>query len=131
MAQNIRQLQFHFIDEARGEIRLSLNPEHLGRVRIRLSLDGNQLSGQIVAENQDAARLLQDHLQNLEQSFREGGFERGKLDVSVNDGNPREQGSGGSHGRSSAAETDSFDRDSAGGSGSAFLEETSQINYIA
>ncbi len=86
MAQNLRQLQFRLLDQNRGEIRLRLSPENLGQLRIHLNIDGGQISGRIVADNAEAARILQDNMQQLEASLREGGFENQGLNVSVGGG---------------------------------------------
>ena len=83
LAQNIRQLQFRLLDQNRGEIRLHMKPENLGQVRIHLSIEGSQLSGRILAENMEAARILQDNMQHLEASLRAGGFDSQGLNVSI------------------------------------------------
>ncbi len=86
LAQNLRQLRFRLLDQNRGEIRLRLNPDNLGQLRIHLSMDGNQLSGHIVADRAEAARILQNNMQQLEASLREGGFDNQGLNVSVSGG---------------------------------------------
>ena len=91
LAQNLRQLQFRLLEHNRGEIRLRLSPEHLGQLRIHLSVEGSQLSGRIMAESAEAVRILQDHLPQLQESLREGGFSG--LNVSVGGGQENQQGS--------------------------------------
>ncbi|WGK69382.1 flagellar hook-length control protein FliK [Candidatus Haliotispira prima] len=86
LAQNLSQLRFRLLDRNRGEIRMSLNPENLGQIRIHLNIDGSQLSGHIVADSPEAARILRDNMQHIEASLREGGFDNQELNVSVGGG---------------------------------------------
>lgn len=136
LAQNIRQIQFHMHDQNRGEIRLRLNPENLGQVRIHISINGNQLTGQIMADNAEAARILQEHLHRLESSFREGGFESSGLNVSVGG---QGQGASGSeqsredrrHTASRANNSEGISSESSAPAASLVQESTNQINYTA
>ncbi len=73
-------------DGGRGEIRLDIKPEHLGNVRIRVSLEDSNIVGKIFVENSSIRDIFEQNLQNLQRSFREHGFETASLEVAVGDG---------------------------------------------
>ncbi len=73
-------------DGGRGEIRLDIKPEHLGNVRIRVSLEDSNIVGKIFVENSSIRNIFEQNLQNLQRSFREHGFETASLEVTVGDG---------------------------------------------
>jgi flagellar hook-length control protein FliK len=82
-----------------GLIRLSLRPEHLGNVKIRLEMSENKVVGRIVVESGEALRAFEQELRSLEQAFRDSGFEGATLEMSVSSdggrggaGNHRENG---------------------------------------
>jgi flagellar hook-length control protein FliK len=66
-----------------GLIRLSLRPEHLGNVKIRLEMSENKVVGRIVVESGEALRAFEQELHSLEQAFRDSGFEGATLEMSV------------------------------------------------
>jgi flagellar hook-length control protein FliK len=68
-----------------GEIRLVLRPEHLGSVRVRLTLGESSLEGRIVVENHSVKEILEAGLDELKQALRQEGFQTASLDVSVAD----------------------------------------------
>ena len=139
LAQSVRQLQFRLLDQNRGEIRLRLNPENLGQVHIRVNIDGNQLSGHIVADSAEAARILQDNMQQLEARLRDGGFDNQGLNVSVGGGRSEDaqsqaQAQAQDHGpsgggRNRVATGGDDDWEDIGRAGESVMREQSQINY--
>lgn len=70
-------------DEGKGEIRLVLQPERLGKVRIRLDLDDNHIAAKILVENNSVREVFEQNLEHLARTFKEGGFTADSLDVSV------------------------------------------------
>lgn len=94
--------------QVRGEVRLSLHPEELGRVRVQLHMQENVLMGKIVVDNSAVRDVFEQNLPQLIRSFEEAGWETGSLDVSVSDGETdgrREQdGSGSMRGRTAVKE---------------------------
>jgi len=70
-------------DDGKGEIRLVLQPERLGKVRIRLELDDNHIAAKILVENKSIREVFEHNLEHLARTFREGGFSADSLDVSV------------------------------------------------
>ena len=75
-----------------GEIRLQLKPEHLGQVRIFLSLDNNNIAGRILVENIHVKEAFDQNMQELYRTFKEHGFGETALNVSV--GNQQRQKNG-------------------------------------
>ena len=74
----------------RGEIRLVLKPEHLGRVRMRVELDHNRLSGKIFVDSSFVKESFEQGLEELYRAFRSNGYETGTFEVLVdgrNEGN--------------------------------------------
>jgi flagellar hook-length control protein FliK len=74
-----------------GLIRLTLKPETLGNVKIRLEMSENKIIGHIVVESREALRAFEEEVHVLEAAFKEAGFDGASLDMSLASGN----GSGG------------------------------------
>lgn len=74
-----------------GEIRLELKPEQLGNVRIRISLENNNIAGKILVENNSVKEAFDQNMQQLYRAFREHGFGDASLNVSVGDHRQRQQ----------------------------------------
>jgi flagellar hook-length control protein FliK len=79
----VRQIGIILKEGNTGEIRLVLRPEHLGQVRVRLSLGESSLEGRIVVENNSVKELLEAGLDSLKNALRQEGFQTASLDVSV------------------------------------------------
>jgi flagellar hook-length control protein FliK len=70
-------------DNNAGLIRLTLNPESLGNVKISLELSGDKkISGKIVVDSQEAYEAFNENLQGLSQAFIDGGFQSAGFDLS-------------------------------------------------
>jgi flagellar hook-length control protein FliK len=69
-----------------GLIRLSLKPESLGNVKIRLELSENKIAGHIIVENNDALRAFERELPVLEAAFKDSGFEGASLELTRDNG---------------------------------------------
>ncbi len=82
----VRQTGIMLKDGGSGEIRLILKPEKLGKVRIRLNLQDNNLAGKIIVENNIVREVFNNNMSELLRAFEEGGFSIGSLDVSVEGG---------------------------------------------
>lgn len=72
-----------------GEIRLELKPDHLGQVKILLSLENNNIAGRILVENISVKEAFDQNMQELYRAFKEHGFGETALNVSV--GNQQRQ----------------------------------------
>ncbi len=83
LAKNIR---FVLKDNNHGEIKLILKPEALGKVRIHLNLDENNIVGKIIVENNSVKQVFQNNLADLSRALEDSGFDSAALDVSVGGG---------------------------------------------
>jgi hypothetical protein len=78
----VRHAQLILRDRGEGSIRLSLRPESLGNVKIRLELTENRIAGHIVVESGEALRAFEREIAALEQAFRDSGYESAELSLS-------------------------------------------------
>jgi len=81
--QMVDQARIVLKDQNAGEIRMTLYPESLGKVKVSLNLSDNSLAGQIFVENQTVKDVFQANMDNLLQTFRDGGWNDLSLQVSV------------------------------------------------
>jgi hypothetical protein len=70
-----------------GEIRLTLKPESLGSVRIRLSVEDGKVEGRIIVDTPEARQAFEAGLDSLTRALAADGFRTGSLQVSVSGGN--------------------------------------------
>jgi flagellar hook-length control protein FliK len=70
-----------------GEIRLTLKPESMGSVRIRLSLEDGKVEGRIIVDTPEAQKAFQAGIDGLARALNADGFQTGALQVSVGGGN--------------------------------------------
>jgi hypothetical protein len=87
----VRHAQVILRDKGEGIIRLSLKPESLGNVKIRLELTENKIAGRIIVESGEALRAFEREIASLERSFRDSGYESAELSAFL----AQDQGSGG------------------------------------
>jgi hypothetical protein len=73
-------------DGGEGLIRLSLKPDTLGNVKIRLEMTENKITGHIVVESDEALRAFEREIGALEQAFKDSGFDSANLDMSLASG---------------------------------------------
>jgi flagellar hook-length control protein FliK len=72
---------------ATSEVRMRLQPEHLGDVSLKLSVTGNTITANIVAQNADVRDMLLSNQQQLARSLSEAGLSLGNFSVDVSGGN--------------------------------------------
>jgi flagellar hook-length control protein FliK len=82
----VRHASIILKDGGEGLIRLSLKPESLGNVKIRLELSENKIAGRIIVENSDALRAFERELPVLEAAFKDSGFEGASLELTRDGG---------------------------------------------
>ena len=70
-----------------SQIRMRLQPEHLGDVSLKLTVTGNTISANIVAQNADVRDMLMNNQQQLARSLAEAGLSLGNFSVDVSGGN--------------------------------------------
>ena len=91
----VRQASILVKDGGEGTIRLSLKPESLGMVKVRLEMAENKITGRIIVESNEALRAFEREIHSLEQAFRDSGFAGASLEMALaGDGghNSRERG---------------------------------------
>ena len=92
----VKQSRF-IINNNKGEIKLVLKPEHLGKVRIQINLEDNHIAGKIIVENNIVKEAFEQNMKHLQDAFKQSGFESAALDVSVeskNQGGQKGSGQG-------------------------------------
>jgi flagellar hook-length control protein FliK len=82
----VRQAAIVLRDGGQGAIRLSLKPETLGSVKIRLELAENKITGTIFVSSEEAYRAFEKEVRALEQAFKESGFESADLNTTFASG---------------------------------------------
>lgn len=68
-------------NHSQGNIRLFLNPESLGTVKIELKISENHVTGNIKVFSAEAFEAMKDNLESLKAGFIAGGFEDAALDL--------------------------------------------------
>ncbi|MBN1524456.1 MAG: flagellar hook-length control protein FliK [Spirochaetales bacterium] len=66
-----------------GEINLVLKPESLGNVRIKLSIEDNNIVGKIFVDNNTVKQIVESNMDHLQNSFSEKGYHNAMIDVFV------------------------------------------------
>ncbi|AEF84739.1 putative treponemal aqueous protein [Treponema primitia ZAS-2] len=90
----VRQASIMVKDGGEGTIKLSLKPESLGMVKIRLEMVENKITGHIIVESNEALRAFEREMHSLEQAFRDSGFEGASLDMALAQDGGRNSGQG-------------------------------------
>ena len=75
----VRDLEFH------------LTPDHLGRLVVRITEQGNTLSAHFQVESTEARQMLETEMSSLRRELEESGIEFSRLDVSLQDREQRPQ----------------------------------------
>jgi flagellar hook-length control protein FliK len=83
----VRQASIILKDGGTGFIRLTLRPESLGNVKIRLEMAENKIAGRIIVESNEALRAFEREMQSLEQAFKDSGFNGASIEMSVSSDN--------------------------------------------
>jgi hypothetical protein len=66
-----------------GSVAIRIEPEHLGPMRLRLSVQGQTLTGHLIVESVQARQLLEASLDQLLDQLARAGIEVDKLDVGL------------------------------------------------
>lgn len=70
-----------------SEVRMRLQPEHLGDVSLKLSVSGTTITANIVAQNADVRDMLLSNQQQLARTLSAAGLTLGGFSVDVSGGN--------------------------------------------
>jgi hypothetical protein len=66
-----------------SSVTLQLEPEHLGKLRVTISISEGAIHTHIVADNHAVRQVLESHSALLQQALQERGLQLGALQVSV------------------------------------------------
>ncbi|MGG4034490.1 flagellar hook-length control protein FliK [Paenibacillus cisolokensis] len=72
--------------QGRSEARLSLSPEHLGQLEVKLTVRKGQLAAQFVTDTPMAKEMLDSQLPQLRAALQQQGLQVDSLDVTYRDG---------------------------------------------
>lgn len=75
----------------KGEIRLQLQPEQLGSLKIRLITTPTEVNARMETSSEEARRSVEMSLPQLRESFERAGLKLNSIEVSVNDNNSNRQ----------------------------------------
>ena len=78
----VRQVKVVLSRAEAGEIRISLRPENLGRVRVNIEMKDNRLTGRIFVESAAAREAFRANLDGLQTKLVESGFNAADLELS-------------------------------------------------
>ena len=79
----VRHASMALRNNGEGLIKLSLKPDVLGDVKIRLELSENKITGHIVVESEEALNAFRREIASLEQAFKDSGFAEASLNLSL------------------------------------------------
>ena len=111
------------INNGKSEVLISLNPEYLGKVRLKISMEGDNFVGKIFVDNAEIKDIFTKNLDTVITSLNEIGINIEGFDVMLRQDMPNEE-------FSEFADNNSFGR--FGGEDGDFVEETVEDirNYI-
>jgi len=102
-AQIVNRMQM-VSNAERGEVRIQLQPDHLGEVRIRVVVEQGVVTAQFAAESPTVKEIIQSQLGQLRSQLQEMGLEVDSVSVDVSGGEAR--GDGGFSGQGPWSEPD-------------------------
>ncbi len=68
-----------------GEMKMTLKPEHLGEIQLKVAMDGPRVDIQMVTERSEVKKLIEQGAHELRHGLAQHSLSMEKLDVSVND----------------------------------------------
>ena len=82
------------VNNGKSEVLMSLNPEYLGKVRLKISMDGDNLIGKIFVDNADVKDIFTKNLDTVITSLSEIGINIEGFDVMLRQDMPNDGGFG-------------------------------------
>jgi flagellar hook-length control protein FliK len=89
--QLISSMTMRTSTDGTSEVRLRLQPESLGTVTLKLTVDGNNVSANVVAQNGEARTALLAGQQHLARSLADSGLKLSSFTVDVSGGQTHDQ----------------------------------------
>ncbi|WP_300754393.1 flagellar hook-length control protein FliK [uncultured Brachyspira sp.] len=80
------------VNNGKSEVLMSLNPEYLGKVRLKISMDGDNLIGKIFVDNADVKDIFTKNLDTVITSLNEIGINIEGFDVMLRQDMPNNDG---------------------------------------
>jgi flagellar hook-length control protein FliK len=119
-----------------SEIRISLKPEHLGDVSVRITTREGVVAAQIVAGTEQVRNLLESGVGRLREALEEQGIKIDEIDVSVgqnlySNGGMQRNALGGNGYNSANAVTDSTEAEEPDALPELIIEPDSTVSYTA
>ena len=68
-----------------GEMHMTLKPDHLGEIQLRVAMEGNHVNVQMVTERTEVKKLIEQSVHELRHGLAQHDLSMNKLDVSVGD----------------------------------------------
>ena len=84
--QMVNGMTMRTLAQGTSEIRLQLQPENLGQVTMRLTVSGNQVSANVIAQSADVRSALVANQQDLARSLQSAGLTLSGFSVDVSGG---------------------------------------------
>jgi len=92
----VKQAKIVLKDGNRGEIKLILNPQKLGTVKIKLNIKDNRIVGKIFVENSSIREAFKDAVGDINRAFADSGFDSSSVDVALSQNSSENHSSDGS-----------------------------------
>ncbi|MDH5559554.1 MAG: flagellar hook-length control protein FliK [Deltaproteobacteria bacterium] len=73
------------LNDQKNELVIKLNPEHLGKLEIRLKKNGDELQGLLKVDNIDAKKLIESQMSHLKQGLEDQGVKIEHFTILLND----------------------------------------------
>lgn len=81
----VRQVKVVLNRSDAGEVRINLRPDNLGRVRVRIQMEDNRLTGRIFVESAAAREAFRSAIDGLQAKLVEAGFGSADLELTWDD----------------------------------------------
>lgn len=71
------------VDNGGSEMEVSLKPEHLGKLQLKVTIDNEVVTAKFVAESQQVKEIIESNLSQLKRNLQENGMQVDTIMVSV------------------------------------------------
>lgn len=71
------------VNNGGGEMEISLKPEHLGKLQLKVTVENEVVTAKFIAESQQVKEIIESNLGQLKQNLRENGIQVDSIMVSV------------------------------------------------